>query len=118
MKDILYMTAGVAVFASLMFGFLVFSLREAYARVRYEKAKRELKKQGQYEEWASANRRLLAAKAIAVAGSWSGLPGSLFFNWLGYRQMSMVFLGIFVICLVASMSINRILYKKIHQDPK
>jgi len=118
MKDVLFVLFGVAVFVSLMFGFLVFSMRGAHARVRFEKIKRELKEQGRYEEWASANRVLLVSKAIVNTGVLSGLPGFLFFSWLGYRQIGAAFLGIFVICLVAMMPINLILYNKIYQDLK
>jgi len=119
MKDVLFVLLGVVVFVSLMFGFLVLSMRGAHARVRFEKIKRELKEQGRYEEWASANRVLLVSKAIVNTGVLSGLPGFVFFSWLGYyRQIGAAFLGIFVICLVAMMPINWILYNKIYQDLK
>jgi hypothetical protein len=118
MKDVLFVLVGVAVFASLLFGFLVFSMCGAHARVLFEKIKRELKEQGRYEEWANANRVLLISKAITNAGVWSGLPGFLFFNWLGYWQIGTALLGVFAICLVALMPINWILYNKIYQDLK
>lgn len=116
MKDVLFVLVGVAVFTSLLFVSLVFSMRQAHARVRFEKIRRELKEQGRYEEWARANRMLLSSKAIANTGVLSGLPGFLFFYWLGYRQIGLVFLGIFAICIVALIPINWILYKKIYQD--
>lgn len=115
-RDILFVLVGVAVFAAFMFLALVFSLRGAHARVRFEKIRRELKERDRYEEWASANRLLLLSKGIANVGALSGLPGSLFFIWLGYRQIGLVFLGIFAICLAARMPINWILYNKIYRD--
>lgn len=118
MKDVLFVLIGVAVFAAFLFVSLVFSMRGAHARVRFEKIRRELKEQGRYEEWASANRTLLAAKAIVSSGIFSGLPGFLFFKWLGYQPIGLVFLGVFVICLAARLPINRILYNKIYQDLK
>jgi hypothetical protein len=118
MKDVLFVLVGVAVFASLLFVSLVFSLRGAHARVRFEKLKRELKEEGRYEEWAGANKVLLTSKAIVNTGALSGLPVFVFFNWLGYRQIGMLFLGVFVICLVALAPINWILYNKIYQDLK
>lgn len=115
-RDILFVLVGVAVFAVFMFLALLFSLRGAHARVRFEKIRRELKEQGRYEEWASANRLLLLSKTIVNIGVLLGLPGSLLFIWLGYRQIGLVFLGVFVICLVARMPINWILHNKIYQD--
>jgi hypothetical protein len=118
MKDVLFVLVGVAVFVSLLFGFLVFSMRWAHARVRFEKIKRELKQQGRYEEWANTNRALLVSKAIVTTGVWSGLPGFLLFDWFGYRQISTTFLGVFIICLAGLAPINWILYNKIVQDLK
>lgn len=116
MQDILFVFVGVVVFASFLFFGLVLSMRGAHARIRYEKIRRELKEQGKYEEWASANRMLLTAKAILRFGVFSGLPGSLFFFWQGSRQTGLLFLGIFAICLVVSVPINWILYNKIYKD--
>jgi hypothetical protein len=118
MKDVLFVLIGVVVFAALLFVSLVFSLRGAHARVRFERIRRELKEQGRYEEWASANRLLLTSKAILNTGVLLGLPVFVFFNWLGYRQTGMLFLGVFIICLVALAPINWILYNKIFQDLK
>ena len=116
MKDVLFMLAGVVAFVALMFVSLVFSLRGAHARVRFEKIKRELKEQGRYQEWADANRLLLTSKVILNTGVFSGLPGFLFFNGIGYRQLGLVSLSIFLICLVMLMPVNWILYNKIYQD--
>lgn len=116
MKDVLFALVGVAVFAALMFVSLVISLRGAHARVRFEKIRRELKEQGRYEEWTNANRLLLTSKAVVNTGILCGLPGALLFTWLGYRQMSMVILGILVVCLAARMPLSWILYNKIYQD--
>lgn len=118
MKDILFMLVGVVIFTSLMFGALVISMRVAHARVRFEKIKRELKEQGRYQEWVNANRLLLTSKTILNAGILSGLPVFLLFNWLDYRHLGMLSLGIFVICLLALTPINWILYNKIYQDLK
>lgn len=107
LRELLFVFVGVAVFAALLFGLLVLSLRGAHARVRFEKVKRELKEQGWYEEWANANRLLLLSQAIVNTGVLLGLPGFLFLYWLGYRQIGLAFLGIFVICLLARMPINR-----------
>lgn len=116
MKDVLFVLIGVVVFAALLFVSLVFSMRGAHARVRFEKIRRELKKQGRYEEWANANRLLLTSKAIVKNGVLAGMAGFLFFYWQGYRQIGLVFLGVFVICLVALTAINWVLYNKIYQD--
>jgi len=116
MKDVLFVLVGVVVFAVLLFVVLVFSLRRAHARIRFEKIRRELKVQGRYEEWARANRLLLTSKAIVKTGVLAGLPGFLFFYWQGNRQIGLLFLGVFVICLVALTAINWILYNKIYQD--
>jgi hypothetical protein len=118
MKEILFAVTGVVVFTTFMFGVLVFSMRGAHARVRFEKIKRELKEQGRYKEWARANRVLLLAKAIANSGAWSGLPTFLAFTWLDYRQIGIFFLGIFILCLMALVPINWVLYDKIYQDQK
>ena len=115
MRDVLFVLVGVVLIAVLLYVFLVFSLRRAHARIRFEKIRRELIGQGRYEEWADANRLLLTSKAILKTGVLAGLPGSLFFTWQGYRQIGLLFLVIFVICLVALTAINWILYNKIHQ---
>jgi hypothetical protein len=116
MKDVLFVLVGVVVFTVLLFVSLVFSIRGAHARVRFEKIRRELREQGRYEDWASANKLLLTSKAIVKTGVLAGLAGFLFFNWQGYRQIGLLFLGVFVICLVALAPINWILYNKIYQD--
>ena len=116
MKDLLFVFVGVAVFASLLFGLLVLSLRGAHARVRFEKIRQELKDHGRYEAWASENRLLLVSKAIANNAALAGLPGFLFLNWLGLRQIGLFILGIFVISLLAQIPINWILYNKIYED--
>jgi hypothetical protein len=116
MRDVLFVLVGVVVFAALLFVVLVFSLRRAHARIRFEKIRRELIVQGRYDEWARENRLLLTSKAIVKTGVLAALPGSLFFFWQGYRQIGLLFLVIFVICLVALTAINWILYNKIHQD--
>jgi hypothetical protein len=118
MKAILFASVGVAVLASLIFAFLVFGMCGAHARVRYEKIRRELKEQGRYGEWATANRILLPSRSIAGAGVCSGLPMFLFFDWLGFQQVGTLSLILFVICLLALVPINWILYDKIYQDLK
>lgn len=110
------MLIGVVVFASLLFGLLVFGLRGAHSRMRFEKIRRELKEQGRYEEWARANRVLLVSKATINIGHVLGLAGFLFLHWLGYRHISIAFLSIFIICHLARMLINWILYNKIYRD--
>ena len=116
MKDVLFALAGVAVFTALLFVSLVISLRGAHARVRFEKIRRELKEQGRYEKWANANRFLLTSKTVVNTGILCGLPGVLLFSWLGYRQIGLVFLVIFVVSLAARMPLSWILYNKIYQD--
>ncbi len=116
MRDVLFVLVGVVVFAVLLFVVLVFSLRRAHGRIRFEKIRRELIVQGRYEEWANANRLLLTSKAIIKTGILAGMAGFLFFDWQGYRQIGLVFLGVFVICLVALTAINWVLYNKIYQD--
>ena len=118
MEAILFALVGVVVLASLTFAFLFFGMRGAHAKVRFEKIRQELKEQGRYREWAAANRILLTSKTIAGTGVWSGLPMFLFFNWLGFQQVGTLFLILFVICLLALVPINWILYEKIYQDLK
>lgn len=114
----LFVIAGMAAFTALIFGILFFSMHGAHARVRFEKIKRELKEQGRYEEWARSNRTLLFTKALANTGALLGLPVFLFFTWQGYRQLGLVFLGVFAICLIVLLPINRFLYDKIYRDLK
>lgn len=118
MEAILPAFVGVAVLTSLIFAFLVFGMRRAHARVRFEKIRQELKEQGRYGEWAAANRILLTLRTIVGTGIWSSLPMFLFFNWLGFQQVGTLFLILFVICLLALAPINWILYNKIYQDLK
>lgn len=118
MDVVLFAFVGVAVLAALTFAFLIFGMHRAHTRVRYEKIRRELKEQGKYGEWAAANRILLTSKTVAGAGVWSGLPMFLFFNWLGLQRVGTLFLVLFVICLLAIVPINWILYNKIYQDLK
>jgi hypothetical protein len=118
MEAVLFGFVGVVVLASLIFAFLVFGMRGAHAKVRFEKIRQELKEQGRYGEWAAANRMLLTLRTIAGTVVWSGLPIFLLFNWLGLQQVGALFLVLFVICLLALVLINWILYNKIYQDLK
>ena len=116
MRAVLFILFGVIIFVAFMFVCLFFGLRAAHAKVRFEKIRRELKEHGKYQEWASANRMLLLSRTLVTAGALTGLPVFLLFNWLGYRQIRVIFLGIFVFCLLAVWPVNWILYNKIYQD--
>jgi len=116
MKAVLFILFGVIIFVTFMFISLFFGMRAAHARVRFEKIRRELKEHGRYQEWANANKMLLLSRTLVITGALTGLPVFLLFDWLGYRQIGVVFLGIFVFCLLAVWPVNWILYNKIYQD--